>query len=296
MHTPGAMCTVATISVVILWILQSAHPVDAALPPGYEDQLFCPPGRCMEDKKNMQPGFVGPATAFKVCVSKSSDPDQSSPKGWGNKKPESELKALKDGMWHSTTCTESNYVCNFGKDTAEWAICRVTSHFLLKMLGELNGGDTKTVAHVYSMLAPYLGGPKGIGEVTPVGVPADFTPAKAADALMTLYLEVDEKDRERYEALKLDGAALAQKTLAGLPQETAGKTLLKDMSDGSLNPKEVTVQQVLFGVLNNNAWQSSQDFDHKSSYATGGVLLAVVFFVVLGGVVWRRRKTAADHD
>lgn len=41
----------------------------AALPPGYEDELYCPPGFCMLDKK-MPAGFCGPRTAFWECYHK----------------------------------------------------------------------------------------------------------------------------------------------------------------------------------------------------------------------------------
>mmetsp|Transcript_23172 Transcript_23172/g.56364 ORF Transcript_23172/g.56364 Transcript_23172/m.56364 type:complete len:230 (-) Transcript_23172:141-830(-) len=39
----------------------------AALPPGYEDELFCPPGYCRRDKI-VPAEFVGPASGFHECI------------------------------------------------------------------------------------------------------------------------------------------------------------------------------------------------------------------------------------
>ena len=39
----------------------------AALPPGYDEELYCPPGHCLLPKK-VKPGFVGPRTALLLCA------------------------------------------------------------------------------------------------------------------------------------------------------------------------------------------------------------------------------------
>jgi len=45
--------------------------VSAALPPGHEDELFCPASYCRRPKE-MPPGFSGPASVFWECIRKSS--------------------------------------------------------------------------------------------------------------------------------------------------------------------------------------------------------------------------------
>lgn len=40
--------------------------VSCALPPGYEDELYCPPGSCREPNSR-PPGWCGPRTAFSRC-------------------------------------------------------------------------------------------------------------------------------------------------------------------------------------------------------------------------------------
>eukprot|EP01045_Picozoa_sp_COSAG04_P018249 COSAG04_NODE_1675_length_5968_cov_2.264270_1_plen_216_part_10 len=39
----------------------------SALPPGFDEELWCPPGACLDDKEVAQ-GFVGPRAAFHTCV------------------------------------------------------------------------------------------------------------------------------------------------------------------------------------------------------------------------------------
>ena len=51
-----------------LALLAALEVAAAALPPGYEDELFCPPGACLK-KKPAKPGLVGPRTLFWECVS-----------------------------------------------------------------------------------------------------------------------------------------------------------------------------------------------------------------------------------
>jgi len=247
--------------------------------------------------KNVPRGFVGPASSVEVCVSTASDTNSTSPEGWGFRRPHSDLKELRDARWHSTTCEESNFVCNFGRDTAEWTVCRVASHFLLKMIGELNAGESKSVAHVKSMLAPYLGGPGGIARVEPVGVPADFTPARAQEALTGLYEELDKSTRQHYEALQIEGDSLSDEVLAALKHDKSGAYLTKDRGPWRrLVPKEVTVQQVLFNVLNNSTWRAYRRpcLGCGSVWlVSGSVWLVALALLAFGAVAWRRRSNLA---
>jgi hypothetical protein len=46
-----------------------------ALPPGYEDALFCPPLYCLQPKE-MPKGFTGPRVAFVECVHEEDDSEE----------------------------------------------------------------------------------------------------------------------------------------------------------------------------------------------------------------------------
>ena len=57
--------------------------ITAALPPGYEEELYCPADKCLANKPR-RPGWSGPKAAFHRCCNKV-DPD-SPPLSWGVKK------------------------------------------------------------------------------------------------------------------------------------------------------------------------------------------------------------------
>lgn len=69
-----------------------ARPVTAALPPGYEDVMWCPPDYCRRDVQN-EPGMAGPARIFNECYNPATDDvvdevwtgeltDVEAPEGW----------------------------------------------------------------------------------------------------------------------------------------------------------------------------------------------------------------------
>lgn len=72
-----------------------------ALPPGYEDELYCPRGFCMRDKKQE---MTGPRTMFHECVSKTTGETQRVV-AWGSlegEKTKTELVA--GGRHHQEEC------------------------------------------------------------------------------------------------------------------------------------------------------------------------------------------------
>ncbi|CAD7951401.1 unnamed protein product [Amoebophrya sp. A25] len=77
----------------------------AALPPGYEDEVFCPPGHCMMDK-DMGPGYCGPRTAFLQCVKEDTLESGGPPKAWGFQLGEERKAELLQSGHHSTQCSE----------------------------------------------------------------------------------------------------------------------------------------------------------------------------------------------
>mmetsp|Transcript_8504 Transcript_8504/g.20516 ORF Transcript_8504/g.20516 Transcript_8504/m.20516 type:complete len:141 (-) Transcript_8504:319-741(-) len=78
----------------------------AVLPPGYEDELFCPPGYCKVEKQ-MDPGFCGPASAFVECFHPDSN-DRKKPVPWGSQShsPEDKEGLLQSGHTSENWCAE----------------------------------------------------------------------------------------------------------------------------------------------------------------------------------------------
>ena len=56
---------------LLLATLQLPAGVLSALPPGFDEELWCPPGACLDDKE-VAHGFVGPRAAFHACVNSDS--------------------------------------------------------------------------------------------------------------------------------------------------------------------------------------------------------------------------------
>eukprot|EP00928_Gymnodinium_smaydae_P019649 TRINITY_DN17546_c0_g1_i1.p1 TRINITY_DN17546_c0_g1~~TRINITY_DN17546_c0_g1_i1.p1 ORF type:complete len:258 (+),score=47.96 TRINITY_DN17546_c0_g1_i1:54-776(+) len=87
------------------FVLCVAH---AALPPGYEDVLFCPKGYCRRPKETPR-GFVGPASAFHECAPIASASDGADPKPvtpWGSNHGDERRQALEEQGFHTTLCSE----------------------------------------------------------------------------------------------------------------------------------------------------------------------------------------------
>lgn len=81
----------------------------AALPPGYEDEVYCPSGYCLRRKSNMPPGFTGPRTSFVECAS-IVDPalPAKEPTAWGSRLPqEAQDKLLAEG-YHMNECSAAD--------------------------------------------------------------------------------------------------------------------------------------------------------------------------------------------
>ena len=92
---------------LILWILL---PVAfGALPPGYEEELYCPQDMCL--KRKQQPlGWSGPRAAFHECCDETTGLTKR-PHAWGVK-VEKEVKVeLNSHGWHQGRCTQQRGVC-----------------------------------------------------------------------------------------------------------------------------------------------------------------------------------------
>jgi hypothetical protein len=80
-----------------------------ALPPGYEEELYCPSYMCLK-RKEQPPGWTGPRAAFHECCEEGSG-KIAPPHAWGVKVGE-EVKdqLLRDG-WHSAKCAQQKGMC-----------------------------------------------------------------------------------------------------------------------------------------------------------------------------------------
>jgi hypothetical protein len=77
--------------------------INSALPPGYQDEIYCPPTSCLKHKL-MPIGYSGPQIAFKECC-RPPDALISRPKAWGEKLDPLVKQNLIDLGWHTHACT-----------------------------------------------------------------------------------------------------------------------------------------------------------------------------------------------
>ena len=90
-----------------LLLLIAAH---AALPPGFEENLLCAPGRCLQSRRDPRPaGFSGPRPMFHECCNETHPHDRPvRPRAWGVLVGDGYLAALKANGFHETECPEDS--------------------------------------------------------------------------------------------------------------------------------------------------------------------------------------------
>lgn len=79
----------------LLTLAALAATAAAVLPPGYEDELWCPRGTC-KARRPHQSGFAGPASAFYDCRPEGSSASNVvvKPTGWGFRLPAEDRERL----------------------------------------------------------------------------------------------------------------------------------------------------------------------------------------------------------
>ena len=88
--------------VILLFLLSTT--THAALPPGFEEELYCAAGCCLRDRVNLKEGFTGRTSMQYECCNTTSR-EVSRPWAWGVKLPlELKVNMLING-WHEGTCT-----------------------------------------------------------------------------------------------------------------------------------------------------------------------------------------------
>ena len=83
--------------------------VHCALPPGYEEELFCLPSTCLRQRARGH-GFCGSRAAFHECCNMTSWETAHGPRWWGVKIEESVKDAMVSAGWSGSVCAEEG-VC-----------------------------------------------------------------------------------------------------------------------------------------------------------------------------------------
>ncbi len=84
---------------VSLFLLQC---VLSALPPGFEDEVFCPKGMCLREKSPLPKG-TGSKLMFLECFDKKKNATYR-PKAWGNRVDYEVKEFLLRDQWHQVEC------------------------------------------------------------------------------------------------------------------------------------------------------------------------------------------------
>ena len=92
-----------------VWFLQItlfAVYAESALPPGYDEEMWCPPRCCLRRKKSVSAGLVGPRSIFHECVCSQTGtfPD---PKPWGTKLGDEMREKIVQEGWTQWKCGEN---------------------------------------------------------------------------------------------------------------------------------------------------------------------------------------------
>mmetsp|Transcript_40346 Transcript_40346/g.48901 ORF Transcript_40346/g.48901 Transcript_40346/m.48901 type:complete len:134 (+) Transcript_40346:60-461(+) len=83
-------------------IAAAATIVGAALPPGYDEELYCAQYYCLRPK-HTAPGFTGPRTSFFECYSESEN-DIQRPTAWGENLGVAEKNEHLTNCMHTSEC------------------------------------------------------------------------------------------------------------------------------------------------------------------------------------------------
>eukprot|EP01065_Artemidia_motanka_P018669 TRINITY_DN22004_c0_g1_i1.p2 TRINITY_DN22004_c0_g1~~TRINITY_DN22004_c0_g1_i1.p2 ORF type:complete len:169 (+),score=43.68 TRINITY_DN22004_c0_g1_i1:54-560(+) len=88
----------------VLLALVAVWCCDAALPPGFDEELWCPPGACLR-RREVPPGMVGPRTMYWECYG---DEGTSMAQPWGVKVGKDKRAELLMNGWTMRVCEEQD--------------------------------------------------------------------------------------------------------------------------------------------------------------------------------------------
>ena len=84
----------------------------AALPPGFEDEIYCPRAMCLRKRAHLHGYKTGPRTMFVECF----DPvtkETRRPRAWGNQLEKSYKDMLLRENWHTDKCGEHDILLDY---------------------------------------------------------------------------------------------------------------------------------------------------------------------------------------
>ena len=84
----------------------------AALPPGFEDEIYCPSAMCLRKRADTHLYKTGPRTMFVECF----DPvtkDTRRPRAWGNQLENTYRDLLLRENWHTGECGENDILLDY---------------------------------------------------------------------------------------------------------------------------------------------------------------------------------------
>jgi len=131
------MTNLIRVAIVIVLLCIGAF---AALPPGYEEELYCPVNTCLK-RRYRPPGWSGPRTQFHECCDEEHG-RTSTPRAWGNRVAvEVKTKLIDDG-WHQEQCTQQSGMCS-ARTRGAWV------RNLVKLLNRVDGVLTNGMRSFY---------------------------------------------------------------------------------------------------------------------------------------------------
>ena len=94
----------------LFWALLLAPCIAfSALPPGYEEELYCPAYMCLKHKQRPM-GWYGSRVDFHTCCHEGTGQTKS-PRAWGVKVDPRMKEMLLNNQWHKEWCMHRDGVC-----------------------------------------------------------------------------------------------------------------------------------------------------------------------------------------
>ncbi len=92
---------------VLLFFVFLCHyySTQAALPPGFDEEVYCPDRMCLRKRQKIQRGFTGPRAMFLECFNPSTK-ETCRPRVWGVKLDREYRDSLLRDKWHMEKCPE----------------------------------------------------------------------------------------------------------------------------------------------------------------------------------------------
>ena len=87
-----------------LAVLSLLHSASAALPPGFEDEIYCPPEFCLRDRPENE-GMAGPMSMFYECFNPTTSKVEAI-QTWGSNEGDGAKQKLESDGFHRKRCAQ----------------------------------------------------------------------------------------------------------------------------------------------------------------------------------------------